>query len=478
MLARLRPSTPIGLAAVLLLPGVGAAMGAAGADDGALAALDEGDRAWFRGERRVAVQAWRAASDQDNPAAEAMARLRLLHFSGNWGMAAHGPRIDAALAVCPEEDPWCRLALVDFHLLAPAEVGADPQQALALACTLEGELPGPALARQLMVEPSPAALARLAELPRDGLGDGLLISEGAAPPYAGTWLLGLGLLGGPGLGFGAGVHFVHDDLFYGGHDLALELGATSRGSAWLGAAGASAGTVFGHGDLGVSRWVQDLWLEDQAVTWRVEGASASVGPGLRHGALRVAVGARARWDRVGDLALLGHGPELSLSLDRADGWGGERRGWVLQSGWRSAVRALGADYDHLYGSLELRGYAGLPLQGVLAARALGSRAFLDEAPWYRLPTAGGSQVLRGAPAGRYPGRSLAAADLELRRMIAGPLEGVVFGCGAWLEDSGWHPGGGLGLRLIMPPRERNTVRLDLAFSDAGWAVTTGWGEVF
>jgi hypothetical protein len=36
----------------------------------------------------------------------------------------------------------------------------------------------------------------------------------------------------------------------------------------------------------------------------------------------------------------------------------------------------------------------------------------------------------------------------------------------------------VGLRLMMPPAEQNVVRLDLGVSDAGWAVTTGWGEVF
>ncbi len=443
-----------------------------------LTLLSDGDRAWFAGDRRSAVLAWRAAVDSGEPAAEAMARLRLLHFTGNWGMAVHGPRIDRALAACPASDAWCRLAELDFQLLAPPEVGADPQEALVLARALEDRLEGPALARGLLVEPDPEALVRLEALPRDGFGDGLLGTDGAAPAYPGTWLLGLGLLGGPGIGFGGGLHFVHPDLFYRQHSLALEAGGTTRGSAWLSAAGASAGAVFGQGDLTLSRWVQDLWVDDQAVEWKVEGAQAAIGPGLRLGSVRLELGARVRWDRVGGEALAGHGPEAGVALDHRHGWGASRRGWYLGSDWRSALLVLGSDYGHLGGRAQARGYLGGPWDTVIAGRVLGERAFLEGVPWYLEPTAGGADVLRGAPAGRFRGRSLAAADLEWRRMITGPLEGVVFGCGAWVEDSGWHPGGGVGLRLLMPPRQLNVVRLDLAVSDAGWAVTTGWGEVF
>ncbi len=443
-----------------------------------LTALHAGDRAWFEGDRRAAVDAWREAAAQEDPAAEAMARLRLLMFSGNLGMAVHGPRIDRALARCDGEDVWCRLAEVDYHLLAPAEVGADLELGERLARELEAELAGPALARLLLLEPDERSLRRLAGLKRDGLGDGLVASGGAAPPYEGTWLLGLGLLGGPGLGLGAGLHFVHPDLFLEGHDLALEAGGTSRGSAWLAAAGSSSGSWYGHGDATLSRWVWDLWSGDEVQQWRIEGVQAALGPGLRLDHLRVELGARARWDRIQGEALVGLGPELGVRWDQRRGWGASRRGWLLGSEGSAALGALGSDYDHLGGEVQARGYLGGPWDTVLAGRLLGERAFLDGAPWYLQPSAGGPDVLRGASAGRYRGRSLAAADLEWRRMFTSGLEGVVFGCGAWVEGTGWHPGGGLGLRLMMPPRQLNVVRLDLAVSDAGWAVTTGWGEVF
>ncbi len=443
-----------------------------------LEALSEGDRAWFDGDRKTAVACWRRAAEGEQLPSEAMARLRLLQFTGNWGMVVHGPRIDRALRACPDGDPWCWIADADYHLLAPREVGARPEEVPAIVKEVQGELPGPALARTLMVEPDPAGLESLEGMERDGLGDGIVANEGRLPAYPGTWLLGLGLLGGPGLGFGGGVHFVHPDLFWRDHDLALEAGATTRGSAWLAAGFVSAGRVFGHGDGMVARWVQDLYQEDEVVEWRVEGARVTAGPGLRVGGHRWNLGATMRWDRVDGEALAGHGGEVGWSWDRRKGWGGERRGTYLGLSADAAGMFMGADYGHLLAALDLRGYLGLPWDAVLAGRVVGERAFLDGVPWYRQPYAGGPEVLRGAPAGRYRGASLVAADLELRRMVAGPLEGVVFGCAAWVEGTGAHPCGGAGIRLLLPPRQLNVVRLDLGVSDDGWAVSTGWGEVF
>ena len=54
-------------------------------------------------------------------------------------------------------------------------------------------------------------------------------------------------------------------------------------------------------------------------------------------------------------------------------------------------------------------------------------------------------------------------------------------CVAFLEGAridGWHGGAGLGLRLRLPPRPNNTVRLDVAFGDGGLGISAGWGEAF
>lgn len=450
---------------LLLALAVGPATASPGLD-----ALDAGDRAWYAEDRRAAVAAWRQAAATGEPAAEAMARLRLLRFSGSFGMIAHGPRIDRALAACPAEDPWCALAWADYHLLAPREVGARPEQAQTLAREAEAELPGPARARLRLAGED----VDLDGVARDALGDGLLASGGRLPPYPGTWVLGVGPVGGAGLGIGAGLHFAHPDLGWGGGRLAVEAGGTSRGDAWLAGAWRGSGALVAGADGRLSRWVEDRWDGDEAAASVVEQARIAAGPGVRWGAQAVQLAVGPRWDRVDGDLLAGTGVGLDWCLDRRDADPG---GWAAL-GTRAALRPLGADYDHLAGRADLRGYLELGGAGTLAGRLLGERAFLDGAPWFLMPTAGGPEVLRGASAGRYRGRSLVAADLEWRRDLFPALEGVVFAAGAWVEGTGAHPAGGLGLRLRLPPAHAESVRLDLGVSDAGWTLSTGWGEAF
>ena len=455
-----------------LLPRAGAAESAPG-----LEAVSAGDLAWFAENRREAVERWRVAAGSGEPAAEAMARLRLLAFSGNLGLAVHGPRIDRALAACPPEEPWCLLAEADFHLFAPPEVGARRTAALPLARRAQAALPGPALARAWLAGGAPADLAALAGVERDGLGDGLVAHGGHLPPYAGTWLLGLSPVGGVGTGVGGGVHFEHPDLGPGGR-LALEAGATSRGSVWVALTGQGVGRVRPTGSLQVARFVQDLYDGDQARRAVVEQARLAFGPGFARGRQAVHVQAGPRWDRVDGELLSGSGISTAWALDGRGSLASQGRAGRLGAGLATAWRPLGADYDHLAVSADARGYLRWEAAGTFAGRLLVERAMLPDAPWFVLPSAGGAEVLRGAAAGRYRGRSLVSADLEWRHTVLPALEGVVFAAGAWVEGTGVHPAGGGGVRLRLPPGHTQALRLDLGVSDAGWGVSTGWGEVF
>ncbi|MFH1463237.1 MAG: hypothetical protein ABIO70_02520 [Pseudomonadota bacterium] len=451
--------------------------GVAGASPG-LDAVSDGDRAWFAADRRAAVACWRVAAEAGEPAAEAMAHLRLLAFSGNLGLSIHGPRIDRALAACPTEEPWCLLAEADYHLFAPAELGARREAALSLARRAQGSLPGPALARAWLAVKAPADLTALAAEERDGLGDGLVAHGGRLPAYPGTWLLGLAPVGGPGLGVGGGLHFEHPDLGLRGARIALEAGATSRGSAWLAAAGQGAGAVRPTGSLHVARIVQDLYDGETARTSEVAQARAAFGPGFAWGLQTLQLQAGPRLDRLDGDLLMGSGVSAAWALDGRAALERHGRGGRLGLGVTSALRPLGADYVHLSLSADARGYLRLGPAGTLAGRLLGERALLPEVPWFVLPSAGGADVLRGAAAGRYRGRSLVAADVEWRRNVLPALEGVLFLAGAWVEGTGAHPAGGGGIRLLLPPGHTQALRVDLGVSDAGWGVSTGWGEVF
>jgi hypothetical protein len=247
---------------------------------------------------------------------------------------------------------------------------------------------------------------------------------------------------------------------------------------WVALTGQGVGRVRPTGSLQVARFVQDLYDGDQARRAVVEQARLAFGPGFARGRQVVQVQAGPRWDRVDGELFTGSGVSAAWALDGRGSLASQGRAGRLGAGLATAWRPLGADYDHLAVSADARGYLRWEAAGTFAGRLLVERAMLPDAPWFVLPSAGGAEVLRGAAAGRYRGRSLVSADLEWRHTVLPALEGVVFAAGAWVEGTGVHPAGGGGVRLRLPPGHTQALRLDLGVSDAGWGVSTGWGEVF
>jgi hypothetical protein len=430
-----------------------------------------------------------------------MARLRLLGLSGNLGSLVHGPKIDTALAGV--EGAWGWLAVADFYLLAPPPIGGDLDEAVAAAEQALEVLPGPAAARLWQATGDPMWLQAVRDASeRDGLGEALVAHDGEPAPDPGTWTLGIGAAGAPGAGFGGGLVFMHPDLAARGWRTSLHAAGTTRGTFDLGGAVRSAATSFGlygHGGARGGRTRGDLYdREGEPTTYVQWHASARVGPGWQWRDLSVWAGAVARWDQVPNTLMddgylggvtggsqgpyAGHGGYAGAVWDTSSGWGATRRGYRLAAGVDGVLPAL-ADYPHLAWRLDARGYVGL-LKGVFAGRLLFRSELVDNVPLFRLPAAGGADVHRGAWAGRYRADYVLALDVEQRWMVYGPFEAVVFLSpvlvgpthGALFPSA--HPGGGAGLRLLLPPEELNVIRLDVAVSDSGWGVYAGWGETF
>ena len=441
-------------------------------------ALSAGDEARWAGDRVEARRQYKLAVEAGEPAVEAMARLRLLHFSGNLGMLVHGPKAENILFTA-EPDAALALAWADYHLLAPAQLGTSLDDAVDLAGAAYPELPAPALARLYLATGEQRYLDELAATdPKDGLGRALIEHEGAPAPDPGTWFFSLGLAGAPGAGFGGGVSLIHPDWLLRDWKLQAGVFATTRGTAVGTLSLRSPGRVFGTGAFVGARTVADLYdSQGRRSTFEHERLVLRLGGGVTHERLRVTAGPQGRADRADisqpDLSL---GPWASAVLDQASGWGRERRGWILSG---STSGAFGQHTESLQLSATAVGYLGL-LKGVTAGRLTVDHELLD-APVYLLPSAGGADLHRGAWASRYRSPSIATADLEQRWVLIGPLEAAIFVDGAWiLEDGleGLHPGGGGGIRLILPPEAYNVLRVDVAVSDSGWGVYTGWGETF
>ncbi len=437
--------------------------------------VSEGDEARWDGDRVAAREHYRVAAESSDPAARAMAHLRLIGMSGNYGLLVHGAGVDEAL-LSAEGGAWDWLALADYYLLLPPSLGGSMEQAQRFAAAALPYLPGPALARLYLATGDASYLEQLAlEEDLDGLGRALLAHEGAPAPNPGTWNLGLGVTGSRELGFGGGLVFVHPDLALRGWMLQASLFGTTQKVVSLG--------LFVRGpqqlypQLSGSAHRTPLYRYEQGgfTATTHELLQLGAGPGVRLGDLSLSLLARARTDRVeslGDDWMIGHGGSLTAVLDRSSGWGETRRGAQVFAGLDASL-----GYPHLGTTAQASAYQPM-LRGVGAARLYASVEWREGTPFFRLPSAGGADIHRGAQTWRYRAPWIVAADLEQRWMLTRVIEGVIFVDGVWVAEDGPHPGGGVGLRLILPPEHLNVIRLDVALSDSGWGVWSGFGEVF
>lgn len=445
--------------------------GAAGGASEGLDAVSRGDLAHYQGDAVTARQAYRQAVDSGEPAAEAMARLRLLAYSGNFGAWVHGPAIDRALRAA--EGSELDLAWMDFHIFAPAFVGASREEAIRIALELQDRFPSESMSRLFLLTQEEQWLRRLRELPdRDGMGEAFIQTNGMLPNPPASWNLGIGFSGAPGLGIGAGIRFTHGDLR--GWSSELWLGGSTLKSGYAVIRAQSLARLHAQFDVGLLRGVlYNYGSGERESIWR-EAAWAEVGPGFRQESWRFWLVGRFRLDDAGTGLQPGHGLELGATFDTRQGWGSHRRG-IFAALQGDLVLGGGEAHQGLFA--DLRSYVGV-LRGVLAARATHQQAFNPDVSFFRLPSVGGMTLHRGAPFQRWRAARITTVDLEQRWMVWGPIEAVLMTNAAWVVDSGLHPAGGVGLRLLLPPEESNVSRLDLAFSDTGWGLYAAYGEAF
>ena len=172
-------------------------------------------------------------------------------------------------------------------------------------------------------------------------------------------------------------------------------------------------------------------------------------------------------------------PHAALALTRADlVW---RDSDAPELELAEAARAAAGRFAAALGQAELRRDPGA---GGLALRAAVGGAPITETPVWRLQPIGGGGLLRHGPTGRWRSRAHGALVVEGRAPVgaAGALSLCPFAEGAWIqadgEAPGLHGGLGLGLRLALPPRPTNLLRLDAAWGDAGLGISAGWGQSF
>ncbi len=162
---------------------------------------------------------------------------------------------------------------------------------------------------------------------------------------------------------------------------------------------------------------------------------------------------------------------------------GPRHGSVFTLAATQSPRALGSEFGFVRYLVDVREYVPLTSFATMAVQARGEHV-AGTAPFERLPSLGGADLLRGYFAGRFRGESLALAQGELRLGPFRELVGVtLFGAAGavgpdltTLRYATYRRAGGGGVRLILNPQTGLAFRVDYGVGEngsRGWYITVG-----
>ena len=145
---------------------------------------------------------------------------------------------------------------------------------------------------------------------------------------------------------------------------------------------------------------------------------------------------------------------------------------------------IGSDYKFGRFNIDLREFKQLGESQILAFQAFGIFTS-GTAPFHKLATLGGQNLMRGYFEGRYRDNDYLAVQTEFRTTIFWRIGGVAFlGAGDVAHTlSGFKlaevkPSYGLGVRFSFSPEERLNIRMDFGFGKGSSGVYVGASEVF
>jgi outer membrane protein assembly factor BamA len=159
------------------------------------------------------------------------------------------------------------------------------------------------------------------------------------------------------------------------------------------------------------------------------------------------------------------------------------RGWLLNGRVLLYREAFGGDVDAETAMFNVNHYRRVGERDVIAFRAY-ARTSSGDAPFFLLSTFGGSQDLRGYPAGRYRDRLMYALQAEYRKPLNESW--IVTGFAGFgevaeeLSGFGEHflPAAGVGIRYVVSRKHRVSLSSDIAFGKHGAEFYFGIGEAF
>ena len=431
--------------------------------------IDLGDRLWCQGDYKEASLAWKEASGNDNPAMVAQSHYRRLLSASNLGWAVHGVLGDAALAKCPINDTACALANVDRELfLSLMGLPADLAYAEELSERLLSHIPEQATARLVWLgKKSQVDLQEFPLTSLDGMGQ-CLVQEGKT-----TWdkgpggaYIGFGLYGGGQLGIGGSMGWTQPNIDKRGGQLQSSIALTTQYAGGLFLSYTSVGSKWIQVNGNIQRRPFFQYTGDTPNFHLIETASLSIRPGLRWNNGQAWLGPMGRWEQY---QIENTQPSWTgIGLSTGAMWKPKETIQFYVTGeyieWQYHHLRVDSQFMWIHPS----GWASL---------VEFSASPNTEAPWWRLPTVGGGNVLRTAPAHRWRDELLPSAVLEYRWRQQDTLGIVLFSEATYVDD-GFHGGGGLGIRIRMPPQPYNTMRFDIGYGDSGWNILFGAEEFF
>lgn len=179
------------------------------------------------------------------------------------------------------------------------------------------------------------------------------------------------------------------------------------------------------------------------------------------------------------------GPGIEVRWDTRDNTFTPRRGTNSSLFAGSFARTLGSDYEYQLYTMDLRGYIPLFQNHVLAVQGYGTMVSGGSAYFRNLPYIGHENRLRGYSAGRYRDRCALMGQIEYRLPVYGRWSVVGFaGAGdvadkpAHLEPRKFKHSLGGGVRFMLLPKERVSLRIDQAYGAGSQAFYFGLNEVF
>ncbi len=423
--------------------------------------LGVGDRLWGKGEYREAFQQWKIAASSEDKAVVAMAEYRMMLLASNLTLPIHGIKGDSALNQCPTDNMRCLLARIDRELIMgifgfPSDIGL----ARNLLNYTKDPFPAETLARKVWL--GDADVAYLKTIERDGVGEVLLGNSGKWPRGPGGAVYGLGFFAVRNLGFGGTISWFQPNLEREEGYMNVLLTAATSGYGIFSFTRRSGGSIFFHfeGDTKYAPYFRrnsdDTWESRMISSGRILPAA-----GFRKEQFNVWLGPQLRWDDF-EKPQAGHGLFTSMSMS-----------FIEQIRIEQSVELAVADYWHLRSTTQFRFVSPKGPAFFIAADLCPG----TEAPWWRQPTAGGGRFLRLPPAQWIRAKNIYSAAAEWRFRQQEMLGFVLFGEGSYTDHLAFM-GGGIGLRLNLPPQPSNTIRLDIGYGTSGWGVLAGAREFF